>query len=232
MVVGQTNSYGNGENDVYLVKTNLDGVRLWDKTYGGFQDDSGFCVQQTNDGGYIILGQSYSCCNGERDIYLIKTNDIGHEEWSRSYGGIESDFGMSIEQTSDGGYVVVGSTNSYGNGESDVYIIKTSSTGGIEWVETFGGTNNDNGYSIVFDDSGYIILGSSSSYSSGDYDFYLIKMTNPEGVVSITETSKKNSDRKLQKTVDLLGRGTKNKTHLPIIEIYDDGSVEKRIIFD
>jgi hypothetical protein len=96
----------------------------WEKTFGGRGDDWGFSVQQTSDGGYIIVGSTTSFGSGEFDVYLIKVDANGNMQWSRTFGGREDDWGSSVQQTRDGGYIIVGETRSYGAGGEDVYLIK------------------------------------------------------------------------------------------------------------
>ena len=149
IVTGFTTSYGAGRNDVYLIKTNTVGDTLWTRTYGGTHNDEGYSVRQTTDGGYIVAGATASFAdtlNG--DVYLIKTNANGDTLWTRTYGGSVSDTGYFVQQTSDGGYVVAGYTNSFGAGGYDVYVIKTNSSGDTLWTRTYGGTGNDYGYSV------------------------------------------------------------------------------------
>jgi hypothetical protein len=181
IVVGSTASYGSGNIDVYLFKTNSFGNERWHETFGGNNNDEGRSVQQTTDGGYIIAGTTFSYGAGGSDVYIVKTDASGDEEWQRTFGGNNNDEGRSVQQTTDGGYIIVGDTRSYGAGGSNVYLVKTDASGNKVWQRTFGGGDDDYGWSVQqTTDGGYIIAGVTYSFSAGDSNVYLIK-TDPYG---------------------------------------------------
>jgi len=177
IVSGRTCSFAT--NQVYLVKTNASGDTLWTRNYGGTEDELGYSVQQTSDGGYIIAGGTDSFGNGFQ-VYLIKTNASGDTLWTKTYGGAAEDWGYSVRQTLDGGYIVAGTTSSFGN-ISDVYLLKTTSSGDTLWTRTYGGAGWEGGSSVQqTGDSGYVIAGQTYSFGAGGSDVYLIK-TNARG---------------------------------------------------
>jgi len=140
----------------------------WTKTYGGGGGDEANSVQQTSDGGYIIVGNTYSYGEGLENIYLIKTNSLGDTVWTRTYGGTDYNYGNSVQQTSDGGYIVAGNTDSYGAGGFDVYLIKTDASGNTTWTKTYGGSSTEWGNSVQqTTDGGYIVTGKTNSYGEG-----------------------------------------------------------------
>ena len=193
IITGCTYSFGPGTPtypNVYLIKTNIQGDTLWTRVYGGANIDAGNSVRQTSDGGYIIAGYTYSYGNGSGDVYLIKTNGSGDTVWTRAYGGTSDDGGSSVRQTADGGYIIAGTTYSFGAGGYDVYLIKTNASGDTLWTRTYGGTGDDEGESVQQTaDGGYIIAGYTSSFGPGTPDstnVYLIK-TDSLGNVGIEE---------------------------------------------
>ena len=236
IINGVTKSFGNGYEDVYLIKTDGSGNEQWTKTFGGTGYDVGESVQQTQDGGYIITGWTESFGSGGiDDIYLIKTDGSGNELWSQTLGGTGYDMGYSVQQTSDGGYIITGSTSSFGN-SYDLYLIKTNGNGIEEWSQTFGGIDdNETGWSVQqTSDGGYIITGETLSFGNGngEEDIYLVKTDDQGNITSTFELPLPNPNRKLEKTFNLIGQEIKPKTGQTVIEIFDDGSTEKKIVIE
>ncbi|RKX69561.1 hypothetical protein DRP53_07855 [candidate division WOR-3 bacterium] len=148
---------------------------LWTKTYGGDSLDCGMAIQQTGDGGFIIVGSTRSFGAGESDVYLIRVNADGSVVWARSYGGASSDSGLAVQQTSDGGYIVSGVTSSWGSGGKDIYLIKTDPNGDTVWTKTYGGRLDDEGRWVQqTSDGGYVIFGD-KHLNSYRRDMYLLR---------------------------------------------------------
>jgi len=164
--------------DAYLIKTDANGDSLWTRTFGGVGNEYGNCIQNTNDGGYIITGWTNSFGNGMADLWLIKVDSTGIEQWNQTFGGPDTEMGYSVQQTTDGGYIITGKkyTGWPGNGY-DVYLLKTDSNGIEQWSQTFGNAINypEWGNSVQqTTDGGYIITGQSAS-SNADGEVCLIK---------------------------------------------------------
>ena len=178
VVAGWTKSSGSGWEDVYILKLNSKGAVEWQKTFGGKGYDVANSVQQTMDGGFIIAGVTKSIGFGAEDMYILKLNSKGDLEWQKTFGGKNNDGANSIQQTTDGRYIVAGWTKSFGSGGEDVYILKLNSKGGVEWQKTFGGKYSDGAKSIQqTTDGGYIVAGWTNSFSSGYYtDVYILKL--------------------------------------------------------
>jgi hypothetical protein len=176
IIAGMTYSFGAGLYDVYLVKTDANGDTLWTRTYGGSGTDWGESVQQTSDGGYIIAGYTMSFGAGGFDVYLVKTDANGATLWTRTYGGSALDYGESVQQTTDGGYIIAGYTMSFGAGGFDVYLVKTDANGDPLWTRTYGGSDIDWGNCVQqTTDGGYIITGMTDSFGAGGCNVYLVK---------------------------------------------------------
>jgi hypothetical protein len=179
ILLGTTNSSGCGNTDMYAVKIDSVGRKIWSKTYGGELNEEGFSVEQTYDHGYAFLGFTNSFGNGGYDVYLVRTDSNGNFQWQRTYGGADWDFGYSIHQLADSGFVIAGQTYSFGQGNGDVYVIRTDKNGDSLWTRTVGGTGYDIGNSVaVFRDSLYYIVGATTSYRPGDTDMFFIKINN------------------------------------------------------
>jgi len=181
-IIGGSTSSFSLAGGVYLIKTDAYGDTLWTRTHGGDQCDEGYSVRQTTDGGYIVAGWTASFGGKIHAVYLVRTDAQGDTLWTRTYGGPDEDIGNSVQQTTDGGFVVAGERS------GDVYLIKTDATGDTLWTKTYGGTSNDGGSSVwQTADSGYIITGYTQSFGAGDDDVYLIK-TNALGDTLWTRT--------------------------------------------
>ena len=173
VIAGGTNSYG-VYGDVRLIKTDPNGDTIWTRIFGDSATEYCYSGQQTVDGGYVMAGARIRA--GTTDVYLVKTDASGNSMWKKTFGGPAEDWGRSVRQTADGGYIVAGRTESYGAGQSDVYLVKTNSSGDTTWTRTFGGPNYDAGQSVLQTaDGGYVIIGGTSSYGAGAGDVYLIK---------------------------------------------------------
>lgn len=181
IIAGQTYSFGAGMSNVYLIKTDSLGFTLWTKTYGGNYDDVGMEVAQTSNGGFIIGGYTFSYGAGYADFYFIKTDSLGDTIWTKTYGGSDDDEGRSVAKCSDGGYGIVGWTESYSSHYRDIYLIKTDSLGDTLWTRTYGLWDGGQGESIAqTSDEGFIIAG-----ETGSGGIYLIKTNSLGEVIGI-----------------------------------------------
>ncbi|MFO7649872.1 MAG: hypothetical protein R6X13_00825 [bacterium] len=176
IIAGATFSYGSGRPNIYAIRTDAQGDTLWTRTYGGSSEEYAFSVAATADSGFIVCGWTKSFGAGAGDIYLIKLDDAGDTLWTRMYGGAGNDYGHAIRQTPDGGYIVAGSTFSYGAGESDFWLVRTDARGDTLWTRTYGGATSDLGHSVdLAADGGFALAGQTNSFGAGSYDAWLVR---------------------------------------------------------
>ncbi|MDR6809464.1 hypothetical protein J2Y45_000217 [Dyadobacter sp. BE34] len=185
--------------------------KVWDKTIGGDSYEDGVKAIPTSDGGFIIGGYSFSNVSGEKsendkglgDYWVVKLDASGNKQWDKTIGGNSADYLADIRQTSDGGYILAGSSQSNASGDKkennvgqDAWIVKLSSSGSIEWESTIGGDSGDDAQSIVQTaDGGYIFVGYSysgisgdkSEASKGDSDYWVVKL-NSDGTKAWDKT--------------------------------------------
>ena len=169
-------SFNYGGSDFWVVKINAIGDIEWEKTYGGSNEDAAYSIQQTLDGGYIVAGYTGSN-NGDvignlgyDDYWVVKLTSEGIIEWQKTYGGSYYDRAYFVQQTTDSGYILIGSASSSDGdleinyGVDDIFIVKISSEGDIEWKKSFGGSGFDYSFSAIqANDGGYIISGYTDS---------------------------------------------------------------------
>ena len=187
----------NGVMDYWVVKLTGTGAIDWQKSLGGTGDDWANSIQQTADGGYIIVGYSESVDgdvfgnHGSLDYWVVKLDSTGAIDWQKSLGGNDWDYAWFIQQTTDGGYIVAGYAYSNNgdvtsnHGFDDYWVVKLDSLGAIDWQECLGGTNSERAISIQQTaDGGYIVAGASKSTNGdvtgnhGNYDYWVVKLTN------------------------------------------------------
>ncbi|MDC8098345.1 T9SS type A sorting domain-containing protein [Chryseobacterium rhizosphaerae] len=165
-----------GSFDYWIVKLDSSGNIQWEKTFGGDIVEQAYSIQQTADNGYIIAGYTNSSngdvtvAYGEEDFWIIKLDQTGNLQWQKSYGSNSKDYAYSIQQTTEGGYIVAGSTNSIigGISYSDCLIMKLNSSGDLQWQKKIGGSHDDYATAIKQTiDGGYIVAGNSNS-TDGD----------------------------------------------------------------
>jgi hypothetical protein len=180
--------------DYWIFRTDSTGNLLWQKSLGGTGVEGAASLQQTPDGGYIVTGYSQSTDgdvsgnHGVSDVWLVKLDGSGSLQWQKSYGGSNSDAASAIQLTGDGGYIIAGGTSSNDgdvtgyHGGGDVWLVKTDSTGNIQWQKCLGGSGDDYANSLnKTNDGGYILAGRSSSNDGdatgnhGSNDYWLIK---------------------------------------------------------
>ena len=197
----------------------------WAKTYGGEEGDQANSIQQTSDGGYIMAGRTWSFGAGIHDYWVLKLDANGDVTWQKTYGGEDWDQANSIQQTSDGGYIVAGCTRSFGAGHYDYWVLKLDANGGVTWQKTYGGENEDRAYSIQqTSDGGYIVAGYklSGAFST---DYWVLKLdangSIPECPLGVASDAQIEDTGVAGENTDILGEGTVADIESPEYETSD-----------
>jgi uncharacterized delta-60 repeat protein len=177
IVAGTTYSFGNGGSDIWIIKFSSDGEIEAQATLGGSGYETSSYIQETSDGGALLVGTTDSFGAGSADFWIIKFSSDGDIEAQATLGGSEDDVAYSIQETSDGGCIVAGETYSFGAGDSDFWVVKLSSAGVIEWQKTYGGSSYDSARSVQeTSDGGYIVAGNTESFGTGESDILILKL--------------------------------------------------------
>ena len=177
IVTGKTRSFGQGQEDAFLLGTDDKGNEQWYKTYGGSSNDVGKAVtRQYDSNGYLIAGYTESAGQGGKDVFVVKTDATGNVVWEQTYGGASDEEAEAIIRTADTGYLIAGYTESFGASGKDIYLLKIDTLGNITYDYHYGGTSDDQAYSIIQDSTNQLILtGGTKSYGSGGEDVFALK---------------------------------------------------------
>jgi uncharacterized protein (TIGR02145 family) len=177
-VAGYTSSFGSGGTDYYLLRINELGNLVWQKTYGGSGDDFLMHCEQTFDGGCILAGYTNSYGAGSHDIYVIKVDGSGNVVWDQTYGGEDNDQAYCVTVVAEGGYIITGTTSSFGELSGDLYLIRIDGFGNLKWQKTYGGSYWDNGnFVLACSDGQYFVCGRTDIVADWDAsDIYLLKL--------------------------------------------------------
>ena len=169
VIAGETQSFGAGGRDFWLIKTDASGNQLWTSTFGGPADDVAYALAQTSDGGLVVAGSSAQDAGSKTDFLLIKTDSSGNQQWSQRYAnpnGGSDDVAYAVRQTADGGYIIAGSTD--GPDGQNVWLVKTNAGGDRVWEKEFGNGGSETAFSVQQTaDGGYVITGYTNSYGAG-----------------------------------------------------------------
>ncbi|MCD4747323.1 MAG: T9SS type A sorting domain-containing protein, partial [Bacteroidales bacterium] len=141
-ICGYTESFGEGENDIYVLKLDENGNEIWIKTYGGMAAEMGRKIIELSDGNYVILGNTGSFGAGNRDIYLLKTDQEGNVLWTQTYGTDGYQDAFSVKETSDGGFIIAGHSDIHETDLLEAYVIKTNFYGYLTWEGLYEGSDN------------------------------------------------------------------------------------------
>jgi len=175
IATGSSSSFSSGTADAFLLKVDSLGNFKWSYNYGGAETDWGESVVVTHDSSYAIGGYTNSFGAGGFDFYLVRAGRDGTPLWEKTYGGSDWDRAHSMVQLADSGFVLVGDTYSYGNGNSDVFIVRTDKNGDTLWTRTYGGTENDYANAVLLDGDSLVVVGGTESFGAGMSDGLILK---------------------------------------------------------
>lgn len=176
LLTGWTAGRSGSGSAVFLLKTDGQGRRVWEKRFSGGGYSCGYRVIQTRDGGALLVGDTKSAHGYDHDVYVVKTDARGNRLWKRTYGGPYCDYGAGVVETADGGFLVAGGTESYGSGIYDAYLLRLDGQGRKIWEKTYGGKGSDCGYALLpAADGGFVVAGESEYGLQGRPQVYLFK---------------------------------------------------------
>ena len=178
LVVGNTQSFGAGGNDMYAVRIDSSGTVLWSKTYGGSRNDyANAVVGPLADGGFLLVGStdSFGTAANEYDMYAVRIDKDGNVKWSKTYGGSRIDGGGAVVALSDG-FLLVGNTESFGAGENDMYAVRIDGSGNLVWSKAYGGSGDDVARAVVALSDGFLLVGNTKSFGAGGNDMYAVRI--------------------------------------------------------
>ncbi len=175
----KNNSNDDEDHDVCLIKLNSAGKQEWTMLYRGNKYDAGTIILQTSDGGYVIGGETKSWGNGDRDIFLIKTDGHGSLQWAKTFGGSSTEMLTAIVELENGNFAASGSTNSFGQGSFDAFLIKVNKEGNLIWSKSYGDKSMNDAVALQKTSDGFVMGGNTIGTTSSS-DVYLIK-TDSEG---------------------------------------------------
>jgi hypothetical protein len=177
IITGSTSSFGQGNTDMYLLKLDSMGQRKFETSFGGYSNEIGKSIVQLLDSSFVIVGYTSSTGVGGYDIFLVKADKSGNLVWQKTIGGTDWDFAFSLQATTDGGFIIAGTTYSFGRGNADGYIIKTDANGDITWTKTYGGLKDDEFKSVIqTTDGNYALAGYTKSYNDSLGDAWVFKI--------------------------------------------------------
>ncbi|SVE54853.1 uncharacterized protein METZ01_LOCUS507707, partial [marine metagenome] len=171
----------NGQTDLWAIKTNERGLHEWDRSFGGGEDEDGYDVIATSDGGFLFVGFSWSYGNGQQ-VYAVKTDFHGNTLWEKTYGGGMWEVGEAVIEVKGGGFVIAGYSNSPGisSGNTDMYLLKIDKEGNVIWQQAYGNQvfpNHEWAYDLLqLSDEGFLLVGARDRYNNEARNIIIISL--------------------------------------------------------
>jgi hypothetical protein len=194
---GISDAFTHGGQDILVYRLDSNGNKVWRKNYGGEEDEFawwtwagsntyglGCQIINTSDGGFIVIAstESFIHGSGDTDFIVYKIDANGNKQWRKNYGGTDHDWGYSVDQTSDGGYIITGGSYSFTHGQCDFLVYKLDSNGNKQWRKNYGGVNCDRAtYIEQTSDGGYIVGGRTRTFTHKDCKDFLVYKLDSNG---------------------------------------------------
>jgi len=236
IVIGRGQTAEKGGKNASVFKVDQYGKVQWSNIYGGENWDYCSYATETQDDGYLVVGDSRSFGTGSFDVFAMKLKKDGQISWAKIYGGSEGDFSYSVAENPDGTFIIVGYTRSFGTKKTNTYLIKADSAGDAEWALCFGGKKTDYARSVLSTGEEYIVAGDTTSFGAGQTDVYVARI-NSKGKMNWIKTYGGIEDdyiSSIQRTSNggyiitgntyFMSRGTRN---FFVLELDKEGNVEK-----
>lgn len=201
-VLGASTSYGSGDLDVLYIRFSSTGNVLFHKVYGGSKTDGGADIIETSNGDLMMFCYTASQGAGDRDYYLIKTNQNGDSLWSKTYGGAEYEESQNIQLLDDGGFLLCGHSASF-DLMHDMYALRLDKDGNVIWEKHYGGTMHDGGQAAIVNSKGnYVLVARSMSFGKGDRNAYVVEVNSVDGSVIQEQIIGRDGDDRIDDIVE------------------------------
>ena len=184
IIAGNTFGFGAGGSDFWVLRLSGNGSIIWQKTFGGSDDDYANAVAVTPNGDIIVAGDTSSFGNGGWDTLIIRLDGRGNVKWEKTYGGEDDEYTNAVAIAQNGDIITAGSTSSFGAGNADVWVMRLSPDGDVKWQRAYGGPNDDEAYAVALTSGGNIVVsGYTSSFGAGDWDAWILRLDGNGSVI-------------------------------------------------
>ncbi len=184
IIAGNTFGFGAGGSDFWVLRLSGNGDVIWQKTFGGSDDDYANAVAIAPNGDIIVAGDTSSFGNGGWDTLVIRLDGRGNVKWEKTYGGEDDEYTNAVAIAPNGDIITAGSTSSFGAGNADVWVMRLSPSGGVKWQMTCGGPKDDEAYGVALTPTGNIVVsGYTESFGAGDWDAWILRLNGNGSVI-------------------------------------------------
>ncbi len=184
IIVGNTFGFGAGGSDFWVLCLSENGSIIWQKTFGGSDDDYANAVAIAPNGDIIVAGDTSSFGNGGWDTLVIRLDGRGNVKWEKTYGGEDDEYANAVAIAPNGDIITAGSTSSFGAGNADIWVMRLNANGNVKWQMTYGGPKDDEAYGVALTSGGDIIVsGYTESFGAGDWDAWILRLSGNGDVI-------------------------------------------------